>query len=149
MRNKIFFIILLTLLFNSCTMYKIVDIGSVNDVDFKGLKSNNINLDISLPINNPNLYPIKIKSVDLDLYVNDKLFGKIKNNNDIKFAAKCNETYLLPIDVEIKNVLSGALQMINLSNSEKIKIRIKGNVKARGLIFVKKIEVDENSVIDL
>jgi len=39
--------------------------------------------------------------------------------------------------------------MISLSNSEKIKIRIKGNVKARGLIFVKKIEVDENSVIDL
>ncbi len=146
--KKIIYLIFLTLIFNSCAMYKIVDIGSVSDVDFKGIKNNIISLDISLPIKNPNLYSIKIKSVNLDLYVNDKLFGKIKNNNNIKFAAKSNNTYSLPVDVEMKSVLSGALQMINLSNSKNIKVRIKGNVKARGLIFVKKIEVDENSIIE-
>nr|MDA3781347.1 hypothetical protein [Bacteroidales bacterium] len=93
MKNKISLILFLLVVLNSCTMYKSVDVGDISDVNFKGMKNNKINIDVSIPIENQNFYSIKIKSVDLELYVNDNFFGKIRNSNKIKFSAKCNEIY--------------------------------------------------------
>ncbi|MEA3317308.1 MAG: LEA type 2 family protein [Bacteroidota bacterium] len=149
MKNKIYFIIFFLALLNSCAMYRSVDVGDISDVDFNGLKNNKISVDISIPIENNNFYPIKIKSVDLELYLDNNYFGKISNSKKIKISANSNKTYSLPVDIEIENVFSGAMKMLQLSNSKNLNIKIKGDVKARGLIFVREMKINEEKLIEL
>ena len=65
-------VLLIIILFSSCNVYKSVNIGGVDDVDFKGMVDNKINLELKVPITNPNGYKNKITSMDLDVTVNGK-----------------------------------------------------------------------------
>jgi len=120
-------LLLLSVCIFSCKAPK--DLIYQNVQDFKlekaGLEQTALSMDIRLY--NPNNYTLKLKKADVDVYLNDTHLGKMSVKG--KFAVRKLDTLTLPVvlDVELKNILPNALQL--LMNSE-VDIKLKGTLKA-------------------
>lgn len=75
--------IIASVLLSSCNIYKSIDIGGVDNVDFKGMADNKVSLQLKVPVENPNGYKLKITKMDLDVTINGKYLGKMTNSEDI------------------------------------------------------------------
>ncbi len=52
--KKILGLIVVSIILSSCNAFKNVEIGDVNNVNFKGMVDNKISLELQIPITNPN-----------------------------------------------------------------------------------------------
>ncbi len=142
-------IILLIFILNGCNAYKSIDIGDIENVNFKGMVNSKISLELSIPITNPNGYKIKIKSMDLDVSIDGKYLGKLKNTNEIIIPAKSDEVQNILVDIHIKNMLSGMSSFYKISNSKSFKMQIEGTIKAKAFLSSKTIKVSEIQDVSL
>ena len=151
-KNKIKNIVGLIVLFiilSSCKAYKTVDIGDVNNVNFKGMADNKISLELSVPVTNPNAYKIKIKSMDLDVTINGKYLGKMKNADEIIIPAKSNDVQIFPVDIHVTNILASMSSLYKIRKSKSFEMQIEGTIKVKAFISSKTIEVSEKQSVTI
>ena len=142
-------LVLISIILSSCNAYKLIDIGDVNSVNFKGMVDNKISLELLLPINNPNGYKIKIKSMDLDVTVNGNYLGKMKNVNEIVIPAKSNEIQNFLVDIYVKNMLTSMSSMYKLRNAKSFEMQIEGTIKVKAFLRSKTIKVSEKQSVSM
>lgn len=148
-RVDVIIVVLLSVLLSSCSFYKAVDIGGVNDVDFKGMVDNKVQLKLNVPIENPNGYKLKIKDMDLDVHINGKYLGKMKNSEVIVVPKKSNEVIEFPVEIQVKNMLGSMGLFYKLRNSKSAEMKIEGTIKVKAVMRSKTIKVLETQTISL
>jgi LEA14-like dessication related protein len=136
-------------LLSSCTIYKSIDVGDINDVRFKGMVDNKINLDLKVPINNPNNFKLKIKELDLDISLNGKYIGKMKNDTLIIIPKNYEGISTFPVEIQVENILSSAMLFYKLKKTKQVEILIEGKIIAKSFLHGKTIKVSEKQTIDL
>jgi len=147
---KIFLISIITsVIFTSCSIYKSVDIGGVDKVDFKGMADNKVSLQLKVPIENPNGYKLKITKMDLDVTLNGKYLGKMTNSEDILIPKKSSEVQIFPVDIYVKNMLGSMSMFYKLRNMKSVEMQIEGKIKVKALMRTKTIEVSEKQRVSL
>ena len=139
----------LTLILSSCNPYNSIDIGKVTDVKFRSLVDNKISLDLSVPIKNSNRFNIEIKSMDLNISVNGKYIGKIKNENEILISKKFDGIQIIPVEIEVENILSSAMTIYKLQKAKRIEVFIDGKIIAGTFLHRKTIKISEKQMVDL
>ena len=142
-------LILLTIVLSSCNAYKSVNIGYIENVNFKGMVDNRISLELQVPITNPNRYKIKIKSMDLDVTVNGNYLGKMKNSSEIVIPAKSDEVHNFLVDIYVKNALASMASMYKLRKAKSIEMQIEGTIKVKALLNSKTIKVSEKQSVSI
>ncbi|MDA3954541.1 MAG: LEA type 2 family protein [Bacteroidales bacterium] len=142
-------LLLVVFVLSSCSIYKAVDIGDVDNVDFKGMVDNKVNLNLKVPISNPNGYKIKIKSMDLDLKINGKYIGKMTIANDIVIPSKSEEAQDFPVEIIVKNPLGSMATLYKIRNAKSFEMEINGTIKVKALINSKIIKVSEKQRVKL
>ena len=142
-------VLLIIILFSSCNVYKSVNIGGVDDVDFKGMVDNKINLELKVPITNPNGYKIKITSMDLDVTVNGKYLVKMKNAGVIIIPKKSDEVQNFPVNIYVKNLLGSMSALYKMRKMKSFEMQIEGTIKVKAMLRSKTIEVSEKQMISL
>ena len=142
-------VLLITILFSSCNAYKSVNIGGVDNVDFKGMVDNKINLELKVPITNPNGYKIKITSMDLDVTINGKYLGKMKNVEDIIIPKKSDEIQNFPVNIYVKNLLGSMSAFYRMRKMKSFEMQIEGTIKVKAMMRSKTIEVSEKQNVSL
>lgn len=147
--RNILILLLSTIILSSCGAYKMVNIGDVDKVDFKGMVNNKISLELQVPVSNPNGYKLKIKSMDLDVSINGNYIGKMKNANQIIIPAKSNEVQVFPVDIYVKNVLAGMSSLYKIRNSSSFEMEIDGTIKVKALLRGKTIQVKEKQRVSI
>lgn len=110
---------------------KSIDKIHVDKINFK-----KVDLRFDLLISNANTYSIKLKSVDADVYIGDKLMGNILA--DTMLVLKNNSTSRLSVTLnsspeKIVRNLPDILQAIYFEKIAKVKIEGDVKVKARGI----------------
>lgn len=146
--NIVVFILFVGLL-SSCSIYKQVDIGGVNNVDFKGMVDNKVKLQLKVPIENPNAYKLKIKDMDLDVHINGKYLGKMKNSKEIVVEKKSNQVQDFPVEIHVKNMLGSMGLFYKLRKSSSVEMKIEGTIKVKAVMRTKTIKVSEVQNISL
>jgi LEA14-like dessication related protein len=146
---KIISLILAVFILASCSIYKSVDIGDVNNVDFKGMKDNKFILNLAVPISNTNGYKIKIKSMDLDLKINGSYIGKMTIENEIVVPPKSDEVQEFPIVIVVRNPLASMATMYKMRNSKSFDMEMEGTIKVKALLKSKTIKVSEKQRVKL
>ena len=142
-------ILFIVLILSSCNAYKTVNFTGVDHVEFKGMMNNKISLELNVPIENPNWYKLKIKSMDFDVRVNGSYLGKMKNGEEIVIPAKSDTLQVFPVDIYVKN-LFGAMSTLNkMRNSRSVEMQIEGSMKVKALLSSKTIEISEKQRISL
>lgn len=142
-------LIIVVFILSGCSIYKSVDIGNVDNVDFKGLVDNKVNLNLKVPISNPNGYKIKIKSMDLDLKINGNYIGKMTIANDIVIPPKSDEVHEFPVIIVVRNPLASMATMYKMRNSKSFDMEMDGDIKVKALIKSKIIKVSEKQRVKL
>ncbi|MCB2197268.1 MAG: LEA type 2 family protein [Bacteroidetes bacterium] len=145
--KNILLLILSTIILSSCGAYKMVNIGDVEKVDFKGMVNNKISLELQVPVSNPNGYKLKIKSMDLDVTINGNYIGKMKIANQIIIPAKSSEIQVFPVDIYVKNVLAGMSSLYKIRNASSFEMEIDGTIKVKALLRGKIIQVKEKQQV--
>ena len=80
--SSVIFIILLSLIHLNCK-YNDVEIGDIKDISLKKIESENISINISVPVRNPNNYKITIVKYNLSVKINNQNFELSGNNKNI------------------------------------------------------------------
>ena len=142
-------LIVLFIILSSCNAYKTVDIGDVDNVDFKGMADNKISLELSIPVTNPNTYKIKIKEMDLDVTINGKYLGKMKNAAEIIIPPKSSEVQVFPVDIHVTNILASMSSLYKIRKSNSFEMQIEGTIKVKAFISSKTIEVSEKQTVNI
>ncbi len=147
--KKILGLIVVSIILSSCNAFKNVEIGDVNNVNFKGMVDNKISLELQIPITNPNGFKIKIKSMDLDISVNGNYIGKMKNAQDVVILSKSNDVHHVVVDIYMKNALASMATFYKLRNSKNFEMQIDGTIKAKALLRAKTIKVSEKQMVSI
>lgn len=139
----------LFIILSSCNVYKSVDIGSIENVNFKGMVDNKISLELQVPVTNPNGYKIKIKEMDLDVTINGKYLGKMKNADEIIIPAKSSDIQIFPVDIHVKNILTSMSSLYKIRKSKSFEMQIEGTIKVKALLNSKTIKVSEKQSVTI
>ena len=126
----------------SCFDYEDVEFRGVQNVGLEGRSEGNITLRIDMKVNNPNNYNIKIKKSALDVYVNGSKVGRTKMKNNIVLKKNYQEVYPLYLSLSEKELKSSALSTIGSFLKGSMKVRIKGDIKAKVYGVGKKFPID-------
>ena len=127
------------------------------DVEFKGVQNfgiedrsaGNITVRIELKVNNPNNYNIKIKKSSLDVFVNGAEVGKTKMKNNIVLKKNHQDVYPLYLTLSEKELKRSALSSIGSFLKGSMKVRIKGDIKAKVYGIGKKFPIDVEEPVSL
>ena len=143
-------IIIIGITFTSCN-YKQVEIVEVENVTLGKIKSDNISLNTTIHIKNPNNYKINIAKYDLDIKLHKQTFNLKDDNANIQIPKKFDGTIKVPLKLKSQKVLSFSTlaTMYKAFSAKNIYIEAKGTVSAKLFLFKKKIKVDEQKTIKL
>lgn len=147
--NKIVWIVIIAIFFTSCNAYKSVNITGVENVEFKGMIDNKISLNLKVPVENPNWYKIKIKSMDFDVVINGNYLGKLKNAEQIIIPAKSDTVQTFPVEIHVKNLLGSMSTLYKMRKASSVEMKIDGKMKVRALLSGKTIEISEKQRVSL
>ena len=145
--NLKFFVIILVV--SGCSVYKSIDVGKISDVNFRGMVDNKISLELKVPVKNPNNFNLKIKEIDLDVTINGKYLGKMKNDTLIVIPKNFDGVKVFPVEIEVANILSSAMSFYKLKRAKQLDIAIDGNIVARSFLHNKTIKVSEKQTVGL
>lgn len=135
------------LLLTACSEFQEIEVGSPSAIIFKSFKDNKINVDLSLPITNPNDLQFKITKINLEVVVNDNYLGKITNVKNIHIPRESSENHVFNLDLEVKSVVKGILSVINILGSGTVEVESKGEIKVRSGFIAKSIPVENSANI--
>ena len=135
----------------SCNAYKEVEMLGVQNYDLDNITNENVDLAITVKINNPNTYNIKIKKSTLDLYIENNKVGKAQMKEDIVLKKETNAEYTFIVTADYKELSSGVLKAApNAIFKSSIKLGAKGKVKAKAFGIVgKKFDLDLEDNINM
>ena len=141
----LFSIIFLT----SCFDYEDVEFKGVQNIGLEGRSGGNITVRIDMKVKNPNKYKIKIKKSSLDVFINGSKVGKTKIKNDVVLKKNHQDVYPLYLTFSEKELKSSALASIGSLLTGRMKVRIKGDIKAKVYGIGKKFPIDVEEPVNL
>jgi LEA14-like dessication related protein len=154
-KNKIFFstksivpvlfFVLLTL--TSCI--KPLSLGKIEEVQIDKISGENLKIVVYVPIGNPNYFKINLTEMNLDVSINGKLLGSVKNVSHFTIKANSNDSYKVPLNIKLENMLTSALTLFSAYSEKQVKIRLKGQIVAGSWFASKTFDIDEENVVDL
>lgn len=142
-------IIIITFIISGCSSFKDIEIGEIENVEFKGLYNNLAGLELTIPVANPNNFKINIINMNLDISINGKHLGKMTNLQTIIIPSRSEENLIFPVQIELANLLSGALSLYKLRNTKNFEMQITGSIKARSFLHFKTIDIKETHKVNL
>ena len=140
-------IALIVMILGSCSVQNI-DIGNPTGIEPEEVSLKAIRLKVFVPIENPNNFSFKIRSVDLDLLVNGRNVGKVNKMDKVKIAANSNETYTVSFEITPADALTNVLYLMGELQNRSPELEVQGTVTVSKLGIPKKIKVNHKQSID-
>ena len=142
-------IIVITFILSGCSSVKDIEIGEIENVEFKGLYNNLAKLELTIPVSNPSNFKINIIDMNLDISINGKHLGKMTNLQKVVIPSRSEENLIFPVQIELSNLLSGALSLYKLRNTKNFEMQVNGSIKARSFLHFKTIDINETHMVNL
>lgn len=147
-KNSILYSAILVLM-SSCLEYEEVDFKGLQDIRLENTTSEQLLIRLDLKVDNPNTYNIIIKPAILDVYINGKFAGKTKMKEKIVLKKSTTGVYPLYLQAARKDIIGSVAGSIGTLLSGKVKVGIKGNVKAKAYGVAKKFYLNEEETVSL
>ena len=143
------FISLLAIGFSSCMQSEDLKLNEVESVVIKSIDNDEMKMNISLLINNPNKLRFRVNEIDLGIFAGDVELGRVEDIEAFDLLPDSVQSYSIPVVVSFENIENNANQITKALLKKGGKMRLKGYIEARSFIFSKKIEIDKEKRINL
>ena len=139
-------IALVLFLFSSCLEFDDVKFKGIESVKFPKIDQSEILIDLSLKLDNPNNYKIKIKPSTLDVYIGGVLMGQV--SIDKKFVIKRKQEGVYSTQLVCKLEDGVFFSLMKFATMKELSVRFKGRVKGTVYGISKKVDIDETKTLD-
>jgi len=130
-----------------CSAIKEVIIGNASKVELKGMYNNVVTFDLTLPIENPNNFRVKVKVKDLKVMLANNEIGKVKQMDKFVIARKSKKEYTVRIAVELTDAKSGLNSALGFFSGQQPDIRLTGKVRASTLFYRRTFELNNYRLV--
>jgi LEA14-like dessication related protein len=133
-----FFVIL-----TGCGKVNDINIKSINEVKFRGLKKNIIMLSLEVEIDNPNTRKISITDIEFKAWLNNRELGDFRTTEHIKLIPCSRQPYIIPVEIELITI-ADAFRLATSGSFESLfdKIEVEGFIKGKSFPIRKKIKLE-------
>ena len=145
---KVSFLLLFFVIFLTSCMQE-VKIGELEGVSVEKNSDDELGIVLFMRIDNPNLFKVKIKKIDMKITLNTWHLGKVESEKTIVIPANSNDIQEIPVKVEISNLLTGGAALISILTSDKVDILLYGDIEVRALFKSKTFKIDEDKEVEL
>jgi LEA14-like dessication related protein len=126
---------------SSCSSFKEPIIKGSDDFQLTQFEGKKISFSLALAIENNNWYALKIKPSNVDLYLEDKLIGKLHLLEKVTIPAKKTTELIVPARIEL--VDGAMISLFKIISKDQVAVRLNGKVKGGVLFVYKNFSVDE------
>lgn len=126
---------------SSCSSFKEPIIKGSDDFQLTQFEGKKISFSLALAIENNNWYALKIKPSNVDLYLEDKLIGKLHLLEKVTIPAKKTTELVVPARIEL--VDGAMISLFKIISKDQVAVRLNGKVKGGVLFVYKNFQVDE------
>ncbi len=147
--HKAIILLFMPLILSSCIMMQDLYIGDAEGIDLKDMDVKHIDIVLYVPIENPGMLNLKLRKLEVDLFLNDIEIGRLVNNKKVKIRRRSSELYSFPLEVELKGLFTTTIAVMSLANSDKAKYRLVGDIDIGFLVLRKNFDLDEEGWVDL
>ena len=137
---KSYFLILILL--SSCTFEENVKFEQIKNVKLIGVKDGMLNLTAEADFYNPNDVSGKLKSIDLEVLLNEKSLARLTQTEHFKIEK--NASFTIPINVSfaMEDIQSGFLEnLLTIVSGKKLQLHFKGEIKVSTWGFTQTVPV--------
>jgi hypothetical protein len=134
---------------SSCKSFDNIELKGIDRVTFQGIENNIVHFSAGLQVYNPSRVNFKIKEVNLKTVANGDFLGTLYCRDDVKIVSRTDSLYMVPMNLKLTNIFTGASTLYKLSRLDKVKLEVKGYVKVRSFLITKKIDVAESHILDV
>ena len=128
-------------MFNSCNIKNVI-IEQPQRIEIENMSLQTVKLKILLPVENSNNFSFKIKSVNLDVKLNNEIVGKINKVDKIKIPANSKNIYPFSIEISLKDALSKRMQVLNNFS------KTNSNIEVLGVITISKLGIPKHIAVN-
>lgn len=142
-RGIYWFALLLTSVILSGCEVKDVELVRVEAFEVDRMDKGELSGTIKLVLNNPNDFPITVKSGDIGIYTGKSHMGDASLAKPLKIRANTTASYDVEVEGTIGDVISaGITGLAGLLTGQKPEMKIKGELKVGNFLFTKKVPVE-------
>jgi LEA14-like dessication related protein len=140
--------LILTGVLSACSI-KMVEIGKIEGVNITNISKDKVEIELLVPVKNPNNFGFRIAKADIELWLNGKCMGQVKKTGRIRIPANSSETHAFKLEVKYDKIAESAGGMLLSVLKNKVDLKAKGKIKICKFIFCKKLEINEDHAVKL
>jgi len=149
MRYTFIWIVGVLILLGSCRSFQPVEVGRPSNLRVASLSGSQVNLEISLPIKNPNIYKITVTRIQAEAYLNDVKAGKITSNNKIRMEAGSDQIHQLKVGIDFSDLLGSDLNVLDIVRKNKVDLSVEGTLSTRSFLYTKEVPFSQKKTLNL
>jgi hypothetical protein len=134
---------------SSCKDIDNIEIKGVEKVSFRGIENNTVYFSAGLNISNPSKVNFRIKEVNLATVADGDFLGTLQCEEDVKIASRKDSVYMVPLSLKLGNIFTGAASLYKLSRQSRVKLEVKGYVRVRSGLVIRKIDISRSQFVDV
>lgn len=148
MNARIFIAGLLALFcFASCS-YQDVDITDIRKFRVNSMGSDRLYFSFDVHIDNPNSYPLKVSSSDLEMEINRVNFGKLYLEESVQVPKKFKGYVNVQSSVSTEKAGSNLISvLVGSLLTQSLDVRLHGKVRGGSGLFTKNFDVDHREKV--
>jgi LEA14-like dessication related protein len=143
----LFVFVLVVFLLSSCSAIEEIQVGNIRSIELKGIKNDVIDVELTIPVENPNGFKVKLKDADLVITSDKTLIGTIKQMDDIIIPARSKQECAIHVKVQLSNLTHNLFAIYGLFNNKK-DLRLSGTIKVRAFPYRGKIKIKDYQLIN-
>lgn len=149
MRKPAAFLFLAPVLFTACMDYSEVELLGVREARLTRLDAKGLSATITVEVNNPNDFRIKVTNPDVDLFLNDMPIGKAELDSAVVLAPNSTALYAVPLRANFSEGQGMLPLLLGSALSGTMKLGAKGTVEGRAHWLRKRFPFEAEHRIDL
>jgi LEA14-like dessication related protein len=123
-------------------------VSDFKTTDVKKNESGKTGIELQVHIKNPNAFALRIKRLNFEVYMNDKVLGTAYSNKKIKIARKSDGTHTVFLETDI-NQMKTIMTSLGAFFTQKSEFGLRGNVKCSAGIIPKRFKVDVKTKVNI
>jgi LEA14-like dessication related protein len=137
------------LILSACKNIENIEIKGIDKVVVQGFQDNKIYFTAGLKVYNPSGVSFKLREINLKTVADGSFLGTLQCTDEIKVMARADSVYMVPLNLRLANIFTGASSLYRISRQKKVKLELQGYVRVKTFLISRKIEISESQVIDV
>ena len=141
--TRTYILILAAITLFGCKFEENVEFRKIDNVKVESIVDGVVNLSGEADFYNPNEISGKLKSIELEVALDEKVLAKISQSNKLKIGQEALFTVPFKAQFKLEDVQDGLLSnLMNIIRGNKIKLHFRGEIKVSTWGFTQKVPVE-------